>query len=70
MRGTQEFDELMAQFESNAKTFMSQGRPIVRCHKDPRVPKNVFYEDGLVNDAFQAYMHGYAYAKALARQAA
>lgn len=67
MRGTQEFYDLMGQFEREAKKFMAQSRPIVRCHKDPRVPKNVFYEDGLVNDAFQAYMHGYAYAKALAR---
>lgn len=64
MRGTQEFDDLMEQFEKDAKKVFRGRFDRVKkedLNKQPAIFS--FYEDGQVNDLFRAYMMGYAYAK-------
>lgn len=63
---TKEFHEVREQFEKDAKNLM-YGHQLDRVSQDDKVPAGVFYNDGLVNQFFQFYMAGYAYAKALHR---
>lgn len=60
-RGTKEHYELMDQFEKDVQQ-ITYGHPLTR-ERSPKVPRNVFYEDGHVNELFHAYMRGYAYAR-------
>ena len=66
--GTMEFEFVMQQFEKDCKPIM------FGCHWDrvtkearERIPVNQFYNDGKVNDLFQAYMLGIAYQEAIVR---
>lgn len=61
--GDKEFYELMEQFEKNMKD-LTYGHEVIRDKTDI---KGVWYEDGHVNTLFNTYMHGYEYAKSIAR---
>lgn len=69
MRGTQEFDDLMKQFELDAKKYFRGRFDRVKkgdIAKQPAI--HSFYEDGEINNLFRLYMMGYAYAKCLFRK--
>ncbi|WP_336974571.1 hypothetical protein [Alcaligenes sp. PF14] len=56
---TKEHYDLMAAFErSHKERFDKEDKSLW--------PKGVIYQDGRVNELFQAYRHGYAYAKTTA----
>jgi hypothetical protein len=64
MRGTQEFIDLMDQFERDAKKQFRGRFDRVKKEDIQNQPAIYsFYEDMQVNDLFRTYMMGYAYAK-------
>ncbi len=69
-RGTQEFYELQQSFE---KAIKSENFPLYgvssydRVSRDEELPTSQFYNDGVVNQLFHAFMAGYANAKCLAK---
>ena len=65
-KGDKEFYELMIQFEKDMPKLI-YGHKIERVGKNEKVPTGIFYHDGYVNTLFHTYMHGYEYAKCLAR---
>ena len=66
MRGTKEFYELREHFEKDVKTGM-YGHTVEREKKDAKVPVDVFYTDGYVNQLFLSYMRGYSLGKCVER---
>jgi len=60
-KGDKEFCDLMTQFEKNVKE-ITYGHNVER---DKSGIKGVWYTDGYINTLFDAYMHGYEYAKCL-----
>jgi len=64
MKGTKEFYELMIQFEKDVKN-ITYGHSFEREKRDAKVPADVFYADGYINQLFHAYMLGYANGKTL-----
>lgn len=65
MTGTKEFYELMTQFERDLPKmpFYLGAKPV----RSAKGSQHSFYENGQINNLFQAYMHGYQNAKAMAR---
>lgn len=61
--GDKEFSELQLQFE---KEMLVEGYRLDREHRES-VPHGWFYQDGLVNMLFKAYMKGYAFRDCIAR---
>jgi hypothetical protein len=63
-----EFVVMQEQFEKNIGK-LTFGHKFERVPRDERskVPATIFYNDGYVNDMFQAYMHGYALKESLVR---
>ena len=64
MKGTKEFYEIMDQFEKEAKRLF-YGHKIDRVVKNDRIPQDQFYDDGFVNNMFQAFLSGYQYHKCI-----
>ena len=67
MSGTKEFYEMMDQFEKGLKTIPGSPSDTKRVSREDRhkVPKNVFYNNGLVNQLFLSYMLGYSNGKSV-----
>lgn len=63
-KGDKEFSELQAQFEKDIKATRVYSARLDRESKDL---KQAFYQDGMVDKLFRAYMLGYEYAKSLSR---
>ncbi len=64
-KGDKEFYELQAQFERDVSNITYGHRYDRETGKN--LPRGIFYQDGAINQLFQAYMMGYEYAKSLAR---
>tara|TARA_R110000822_G_scaffold155544_1_gene295336 strand:+ start:3210 stop:3422 length:213 start_codon:yes stop_codon:yes gene_type:complete len=64
--GDKEFSEMRNQFEKDFSV-APHYNDIRRIGKDEKVPKSVFYQDGLTNALFHAYMMGYENSKCLHR---
>ena len=64
MKGTKEFYELMIQFEKDVKN-ITYGHIVEREKRNVKLPADVFYTDGHINQLFRAYMLGYANGKTL-----
>ena len=60
-----EFFNLMNEFEKAIKAGPFSNYNLDRVSKEDRVPKDVFYNNGNVNQLFHAYMMGYGFAKCL-----
>ena len=67
MRGTKEFYEMRDQFEKGLKTIPGAPSAVGRVSREDadNVPKNVFYNNGLINQLFLAYMLGYSNGKSV-----
>lgn len=66
MKGTKEFYEVVEQFEKDFKNpdcdlYVSCTNPLSRSSKESRS----FYENGMVNQIFNAYLSGYSFRKSL-----
>ncbi len=66
MKGTKEFYEVVEQFERDFKNpesdlYVSATNPLLRSSKDSQR----FYENGMVNQIFNAYMMGYTLHKSI-----
>lgn len=66
MKGTKEFYEVVEQFERDFKNpesdlYVSCSNPLARSSKE----SGWFYENGLVNQIFMAYLSGYSYRKSI-----
>lgn len=76
MRGTQEFIDLQEYFERTIckapGIYIGATPAKVRVKREVRLPgqpwPKYFYEHGKTEEAFRAFMHGYAYGKTIGRE--
>lgn len=64
MKGTKEFYDVVAQFEKdflNGEFYISARNPLTRSPKDSKY----FYDNGSVNQIFNAYLSGYSFCKSI-----
>jgi hypothetical protein len=65
-RGTQEFYDMRAQFEKDVGPMIYGHKfDLVSKEDAQHVPTTQFYNDGVVNQLFHAYMLGYANARCI-----
>lgn len=65
MLHTKEFYEIMEVFEKNAKKLVSMGNQGLTREDKEKWPKQNYYSDGNVNNAFKMFLHGVSLGKIL-----